>query len=165
MNKKLFKKSVFVLFLLMLLGITATTYAFWDKLTNRQNDNTVTIGEGTTIVVNAVATPEEGKTLIPSGMVLGVNDVEEVVITYYVKLSKEAQNALNLNVTAENITVGGIENPFNLVNVAIVQDNALVNNVDVLVTITVTINTPVNESEYNSIANKQIKFDLVFKAE
>lgn len=158
----MFKKLAIVLVALLALGGTVSAYAWWDTLQETQNE-TLTIGEGTDLVVAVNASAPAGKVLIPTGNVLGVNDVNEIVLTYDVNLSKEAQSDLTLAVTASNVQIGGDAANAGLVNIAITPDQAVNSNV-VTVTVTVTLTEPATEAIYNAIINDDITFDLTFIA-
>ncbi len=156
------KKLAIVLVALLALGGTVSAYAWWDTLQETQNE-TLTVGEGTDLVVAVNAAAPAGKVLIPTGNVLGVNDVNEIVLTYDVNLSKEAQSDLTLAVSASNVLVGGDATNASLVNIAITPNQA-VNSTVVSVTVTVTLTEPSTEAIYNAIINDDITFDLTFIA-
>ena len=156
------KKLAIVLVALLALGGTVSAYAWWDTLQETQNE-TLTVGEGTDLVVAVNAAAPAGKVLIPAGNVLGVSDVNEIVLTYDVNLSKEAQSALTLAVTASNIQIGGDATNAGLVNI-VISPNQSVNDTVVTVTVTVTLTEPATEAIYNAIINDDITFDLTFIA-
>lgn len=158
----MFKKLAIVLVALLAFGGTVSAYAWWDTLQETQNE-TLTVGEGTDLVVAVNATAPAGKVLVPAGVVLGVNDVNQIELTYDVNLSKEAQSALTLAVTASNVKIGGDATNAGLVNIAI-SPNQSVNSSVVTVTVTVTLTEPDTEVIYNAIINNDITFDLTFIA-
>jgi len=152
-----------ILVIAILLGGTAMAFSYWDNL-QTQDSQTISVGQGVTLTVTADATAPEGSYLVPVGAVLKTNDVNEIVLTYNVKLDQEAQSALDLTVTASNVLIGGLSDNASLVNISIVQAASTVNNTDVLVTITVTLTEPATEAIYNAIINQDITFDLTFTA-
>ncbi len=157
MLKKLFAALVIAL----LLSGSALAFAWWDNLEQTQNE-TLTIGQGVTLQVSAVATAPSGKVLVPAGVVLKSNDVESVVLTYNVKLDLEAVSALNLDVVASNVQIGGSTEYASLVNININKASATVNSTDVLVTVTITLTQPATQTAYNAVINKPITFTLTF---
>ena len=155
------KKVLAAIIVALLLGGTAFAFSWWDNLSQTQNE-TIEIGEGVTLNVSAVATAPAGKVLVPAGVVLKANDVEEIVLTYNVKLDQTALAALNLSVVASNVQIGGSTDNIDLVNIDISQASATVNGADVLVTVTVTIDEPSTQAIYDLIKNQAITFTLTF---
>jgi hypothetical protein len=116
---------------------------------------------------------EEGKHLVPTGSILGVDDVEEVVFVYRLFV----QNGLVLNVDASNLAFNGQElsEVDDLFNFTFVQKEL---NKDTLhtnlfegseqgrfieVTLTVSMNNPTLE-QYQLVANKVMNFDVLFQS-
>ncbi|AIO18864.1 hypothetical protein KQ51_00985 [Candidatus Izimaplasma bacterium HR1] len=157
------KKLLIALVALGALGGTVSAYAWWDTLQETQNE-TITVGEGTDLVVAVNATAPAGKVLIPTGFVLGVNDVNEIVLSYDVNLSKTAQSDLTLDVTASNVEIGGVTTNASLVNIVITPSSTNVNSGTTTVTVTITLTEPTTEAIYNAIINEDITFDLTFIA-
>lgn len=159
------KRTLFIVALLvLLLGSTMGAYAYWDNLQQTETE-TINIGEGTTLTVSAVAEVPAGKYLVPDGVVLKANDVESIVLTYNVVLDQTALTALNLSVVAENIAIGGSgAGNEGLVNIDISLASATVNDSNVLVTVTVTLDEPASSSVYTDVINEAITFDLKFTA-
>ncbi len=159
----MFKKLFAVLAVALLLGGTVLAFAYWDNLQQEQSE-IIEIGNGVTLEVAAVAVAPAGKVLVPAGVVMKANDVNQVVLTYNVKLDEAALAALNLSVVASNIKIGGSTVNADLVNVAIALGSATVNNANVLVTVTVTLDQPDTVAIYDVIKNQSITFDLTFAA-
>ncbi len=156
------KLSLFVI-ALVLIGGSALAFAWWDNLTVEEEE-TITIGEGVTLEVLAVAEVPEGKALVPAGVILKADDVDEVELTYNVKLDTEVPEALDLDVVSSNIEIGGDATYAGLVNIDISLAESTVNDVDVLVTVTVTLDEPADQTEYDAIVNQDITFTLTFTA-
>lgn len=159
----MFKKLAILLVALVALGGTVSAYAWWDTLQETQSE-TVTIGEGTDLVVAVNATAPVGKVLVPTGKAIGTNDVDSIVLTYDVNLSQATTNDLTLNVAASNVLIGGDATNAGLVNIHITPSTTAVNSGTVLVTVTVTLTEPATEAIYNAIVNGSITFDLTFSA-
>jgi len=157
----MFKKLTVLLLALFVLGGSFVAYSYWDTL-NKTESEIVIVGQGVTLQVAAVATAPAGKVLVPSGVVLKANDVTSIVLTYHVKLDLEVVSALALTVTADDILINSDGTYAGLVNIEIVKGEATVNNTDVLVTVTVTLTEPANETAYNAIINQPISFNLNF---
>jgi len=157
------KKIIAAIALVLVLGGSTLAYAWWDSLDATTNE-TITIGQGVTLQVSAVATAPSGKVLVPVGTVLKANDVTSVVLTYNVRLDLEVIDALGLSVTASNVKIGGVTANATLVGIAIVKSAPTVNDANVLVTVTVTLAEPSDLAVYNAVINKAITFDLTFEA-
>lgn len=156
--KKLF--SVFAL--LFLFGSSLTALAYWDVLTTG-TDETVTIGEGTTIVLNETVVPS-GENLVPSGVVMKSGDTTSVVFEYEVELDQTPLEDLLLIIVAENVLIDGSDEDISLVNIDI-QAPTHIGGSAVTVVVTVTLDEPTSEAQYNRVANGTISFDLVIEAE
>lgn len=157
----MYKKLGALLVLLFILGGTVGAYAWWDSRT-RDEEETINIGHGVTLEVEAVAEAPEGKFLIPVGAIVKSDDVTEVVLTYNVAFNYALAEDLYLVVTHKDVEIDGDDSLAHLVNIDIHQAEAMVNNVDVLVTVTVTLSEPADQAEYDAIANKPITFTLTF---
>jgi hypothetical protein len=155
------KKVLAAIIVALLLGGTAFAFSWWDNLSQTQNE-TIEIGEGVTLNVSAVATVPAGKVLVPAGVVLKANDVEEIILTYNIKLDQTALDDLNLSVEATDVQIGGSTDNIDLVNINISQSSATVNDADVLVTVTITIDEPSTQAIYDLIKNQAITFTLTF---
>lgn len=150
---------------LLLLTLTTTvtvTYAWWNKLTETKNE-TINLGEGVAVKVNAVAVVPAGKKLVPSGKaILSDNQVDAVELKYEVKLNRAVSTALNLTVVASEVKIGGETTYADLVNISISAPATLLDQTPQEVVVTVRITEPANETEYDAIINKAITFTLTF---
>lgn len=160
MKQSLLRTSLVVALILALIGLTASSFAYWDRLTTEDKDNTVIIGEGAELKVTKKVIVTGA--LIPKTAVLGVGEVYEVVLEYDVKLSKEAQEDLVLNVEASNVLIGGDDTYSDLVNIEITGD-FFVNASGTKITVTVTLTEPTTSEIYEAIFGKTITFDLTFQ--
>lgn len=147
---------------IMLIGGLSMSYAVWDKLSVAQ-DETINVGEGTAIQLAVVLEAPAGKKLVPAGVVMGPNDVDEITLTYNVKLSREAAEDLTLSVVASDVEINADDTYANLVNIVIDYASAI-NSEDVLVTVTVTLTEPATQVAYDAIYNQDITFTLTFSA-
>ncbi|XMB72875.1 hypothetical protein RJI07_02940 [Mycoplasmatota bacterium WC30] len=159
----MFKKIIAVIAVALVLGGTALAFSYWDNLEQTSNE-TITIGEGVSLDVVAVAAAPAGKVLVPSGVVLKANDVESIVLTYNVALDSAALTDLDLAVVASDIQIGGETTNASLITVNVSQAATTVNDANVLVTVTVTMAQPADVTVYNAIINQPITFLLTFTA-
>ena len=157
------KKLGIVLVALVAFGGTVSAYSWWDTLQETQAE-TLEIGEGTDLVLAVNASAPEGKVLVPTGVVMGINDVNEIVLSYDVNLSKQAQSDLSLSTIVSNILINGDATNAYLVNISVTPSNTNINNGVVTITVTVTLSEPATEAIYNAIVNGDITFDLTFNA-
>lgn len=161
----MFKKLAIVLLALFAFGGTVSAYAWWDTLQEQELGQTLTIGEGTDLEITVNASAEAGKFLVPDEALLGVNDVKSYTFTYDLVLSKQLQTDANLTATVNNILVGGVANPGGAIDVAVSYDTQSINaDSVVVVTLTVTMANPVDQAQYNLLANQDIVFDVTFTA-
>ena len=156
------KKIFSVLALFLLIGGGLSAYAYWDTLTT-SSDETVEIGEGTTLEFTETLEPEEGSTLVPSDVVMKEGDVEEIVFEYSVSLDQEPLEDLDFEANVSNVLIGGETEDSNLVNVDVQSPN-LIGSDDINVVITVTLDEPSDEDQYDRIVNETITFDIEFSA-
>lgn len=155
------KKLLVALAIVGMLGGTVLAFSYWDNLQQSEQE-VINVGNGVTLEVAVDDIVPAGKVLVPAGVVMKANDVDSVVLTYNVKLDEAALEALDLEVVASNIEIGGSDVNADLVNIAIVLGSATVNNANVLVTVTVTLDQPATVAVYNAIINQDITFDLTF---
>lgn len=158
------KKLIAVILVAILMAGTSVAYAWWDNLSNTQ-EQTIQIGEGVSISVQAVAKAEKGKVLVPQGVVLKENDINQIDLTYIVQLDSAVQNDLTLVVKSSNILIGGSSKNANLVNIKIDQESKMINSDEVVVKVTMSLSMPASEDIYKEIANQLITFDINFSAE
>ena len=157
------KKLAIVALALIAFGGTMSAYAWFDTLQETKQE-TLTIGEGTDLVLQVKATAPAGKVLIPNGTVLGVNDVNQIVLSYDLNLSKVTQSNLQLNTSTSNILINGDASYASYVNIVITPTTTNINSDIVTVTVTVTLTEPLTEVIYNAIYNGEITFDITFTA-
>jgi len=116
---------------------------------------------------------EAGKRLVPSGSILGVNDVEEVLFSYRVFV----QDGLKLEVEESNILFNGqeldvVQDLFNFdYSISVLEEDSLHTNLFegseagyfVEVVLRVSMETPSLE-EYEMVANKAMTFEVIFQS-
>ena len=162
-NKK--RKSLFALIALVILsGVSAVTgtYAYWNNL-QKVEDETILVGIGLDTIVDAKVSAQAGKQLVPAGRTVDAAvEVEQVIFTYDVKLSKAVSVALDLTVVASEVKIGGETTNANLVNIWISAPDKLGGVALQEVVVTVTITEPATEEIYNAIKNQDITFKLTF---
>lgn len=157
------KKLAIVLVALFAFGGTVSAYAWWDQLDQAATDQTLTIGSRANLGLTVNASAEAGKTLVPDEALLGVNDVKSYTFTYTLVLDKQLATDQNLDATVSNIEVGGVANPGSAVSVVASYDTQVINaDSPVTVTLTVTMANPVDETQYDLLANQPIVFDVDF---
>lgn len=157
------KRILAIIALVLLFGGTTLAFGYWDSLERTQNDQTVVIGEGTSLTVAAGVHSDNTKILVPSNVAMGPNDVTSYVISYNVKLEKTTAVDLDLTVVASNVKVNGLVYE-GLIDVAISTDGTI-NSSEEAVTVTVTFaREPLNITEYNAVYGQDITFDLTFTA-
>jgi hypothetical protein len=161
----MFKKLLVALIAFTAIGGTMSAFAWWDNLEQEQSE-TLTIGEGTNLVLTETVQAPVGHTLVPAGSVLKLNDVESITLEYTVNLDQTALTALNLGVVADNVLIGTTADATNIVDIDITLGNTTVNNNTVTVTVVITLDeTKIpDQVTYDAVANEAITFDLTFTA-
>jgi len=156
------RKLSAVVLLLFLFAGSATAFAWWDTL-DRSASEEVTIGVGTRLSLDASTQSAEGN-LIPLSANLKEGDVQEVVFTYTLSLDETITGTLPFSVDVNALEVGGVANPFNLVDVDVNTPTEIGNDA-ITVTITLTILDPSEtdaEDAYEAYAGKDITFTVDF---
>ena len=157
------KRLMVVLILMLIVASSTIAFAWWDNL-SQTDEQTLLIGQGVTLEVDAVVTAPEGKVLVPKGIVMKVGDVDLVELTYNVKLDYEVIEDLDLSVIAKNILIGDSDKNSDLDNIDIVLNQEQVNSEDVFVKVYISLDMPESEAQYNEIINQKITFTLDFEA-
>jgi len=157
------KRLLAVLLVAIVFVGSGFAFSYWDNLTVSQSE-TITLGEGTSLTVSAQATVPAGKYLVPSGTVMKADDLDSIALTYNVVLDQTLATALDLSVTSSNVLIGGSSTYASLVNISITPQPTTVNDSNVLVTVTVTLSEPADQTAYDAIVNQAITFDLTFVA-
>lgn len=157
------KKLVVVLLLFISLGGTVGAYAYWDDLI-RNTNNTLEVGEGTSLVVTSDVSVPQGKTLVPKNTVLKANDIDEIELKYTVSLSQDVLNDLYLYVRTENIKINDSETYSNLVNIDVNASVSTIERNEIIVTALITLSEPENQDDYSKVRNSTITFDILFDA-
>ena len=156
------KKLFALLLVVFLFGGSTMAFAWWDQLETTDENITIGVGEGVTISVNL--DEQTQGSLVPNGVVMKTNDITEVEVKYTVNLdSNDINEALNFDVSVINLEIGGLDTYKSLVDIIVVSDSTIQNE-SVDVTLTVTLNMPSNQTEYDAIVNQNITFDVQFNA-
>jgi hypothetical protein len=166
-RRRLFRTALVIALLLALVGLTISTYAYWDNLQQTTNE-TITIGVGETVTVSPRVVVPEGKILVPVGALLGYNDVDSIDIKYTVSLSKPLSEAIKLTVEATGIAIAGNTYYSKYVNVTINNPKASggfnsESSAEVIVTVTLN-DDELTTTDYEGIKSQAITFNLTFTA-
>lgn len=168
MKKRNLKIGLIVLLVMLMLGLTYTSFAFWDQLT-KTDDITVNIGEGKEISIDVTVNDNSGTDkLIPVGTVKGPNEVYQLTVEFEVTLDNQTQSALNLSVNYSDVLIDGTDTYSNLVDITITPTSTIQYGTPVTGTATITLTEPnddaAGETAYSAISGKPITFTLTFKA-
>lgn len=157
--KKSINAAIMVVMFIALLLVTLISFHSWANLSAA----TIELNEKALIEVNVDMTVPEGKNLVPKGVIMGVNDINEITLTYKVKLKGDISRDYNLNVYTDKLKVGNTKEFNHLVNFEYDFEQTI-DEKETNVIITVSLNEPSNEKEYLGIVNKNITFSIVFQA-
>jgi predicted ribosomally synthesized peptide with SipW-like signal peptide len=164
------RKNLIIGALIMLaMLVSGFTYAYWAASVTGNNDTatgTVQIGVGETYTTTVTVGDQTGGILVPSGYADDSGETESVELTFPVSWDGDAAidgMTGSLVVTIGDVLVGGVENPYGLINVAFTANYSIIaNGSDVEVLVTITMNEPADQTEYAAVANKNITFTLTF---
>jgi hypothetical protein len=168
------KKRGLIISVLVLLAVITSgfTYAFWaasvDGIEDVKNGS-ITIGTGDDITVDVVIGAAQSNTLllVPTTITPTATQTNSVVFTYTITWTAddriESVTTANIVATVSDILVGGVENPHNLIQVAIVNPGTVTQGSSAQYTFTVTMNEPASLAEYNDVAGKVIQFSINFE--
>lgn len=150
---------------MLLFSGSATAFAFWYQNATVTEEADVVVGSGGVATLNVIMDNSDD-CLVPSGQIIYStpcatgDNVEEIIFSIDVLWTDTAELTLEgqLDVLVDNI-VGDANDLLNFsydTTYAITKGNLLT------VTITVTMDMPANQTEYNDIANANITFDVTF---
>lgn len=165
------KRFIIALLLMISLVVSGFTYAYWASSVTGDSDaavGTVQVGSGDAVTINAVVNDltTSGQILVPSGFANDPGEVEQVVLTFSVEWVDD--NALtgivpaDITMTVSNVLVDGLSNSLVNVTPSVSNPTQIALGSTVTFIINVTLDQPLNVSEYNSVAGKTITFDLTF---
>jgi|GEM_PF-1323721 len=183
LNVRGVRLKLLVLLFFFLFAGSSIGYAVWDERQMHFEDIDIIIGEGAQLsVVSVVEDPDATTRLVPLGAFRGRNDIDHYIYEYTVAFNKEGY----LLIGAYDLTVGDVENPFSLFNVAIAiegegfeaaTDTLLIeleedgpfydsDNGFHLVTVQVKVfmDVPADEQQYESVKQGRLSFSLSFEA-
>lgn len=161
------KKIILSLILIFFVSIsTVRVYGYYDDI------NTPYLSENvTTIKIVEKMSSNKGKELVPNGVILGINNTEEIVYTYKVFI----QNGISFEYYISNITINNemlskdLEDLFNFeikieklekenIQASLFDEKLEGNYYEI--TVTLTMNMPTEEQFY-SISGQQLRFEFV----
>ena len=146
--------SFFVLFCIVLSGFA---YNYWQNDLDDKYSSVIELSQ--TSKVETLKVPD-GKHLVPEGVLMGENDVNAVYYTYLV----ETDETTELNVSVNNVFF--VKN-----NIKNLDETGLlrfdfeidqVNSSQARVIITIRLNMPETQEQYNMIKGSTVSFSLVF---
>lgn len=145
----------------------ASTYAYWNVLKYQEAHN-IDLGQGVVLSVDVVASAPAEKTLVPTGKVINpATQVDKIELYYNVGLAHDASSVgtLEATVVASEIAIDANEIlGATYANVDISPDNFILSTTDTEVVVTVTLDEPVDQTDYEAVAGKDITFKLTFTA-
>lgn len=169
------RNLVIGLLVTLLVAVTGATFAFWASglnVTQASDDAiSITVGTGDT-VTSTVSTNDPTVTtdaLVPTTITPGAGETNEIVITYNVTWAEVGSNngfdgtAYDLEVSVNNLLVGGVADSYDLVNAVVGGATSVtLDGSAAVVTVTVTLDEPLNQTQYDAVAGKTITFNVSF---
>ncbi|MFA7561744.1 MAG: hypothetical protein WCY80_06555 [Candidatus Izemoplasmatales bacterium] len=168
------KNLVLVLLVLFALAVSGTTYAYWASEVNGTEDSvvddnvTIGTGEAITIDVTVADTTDNSLLLIPSTVTPKTGETNSITVSYTVTWKNDdlLDGVADQTVSAlvENIAVNGVANPYNLISVEADVNNPTTIGLNETVTFNfvVTMDEPLNVTQYNAVAGLPITFNITF---
>lgn len=169
------KKRGLIISVLVLLAVITSgfTYAFWansvNGLTGVDRPGSVTIGTGEDVTVNVTignSNDADGDVLVPTTITPLAGQTTKVTFTYLVTWVSddriESVTTANIVVTQSTILVGGVENPYGLIQVSLTNPGTVTQGSATTLTFEVTMTEPASQAQYTAVAGKEITFTLTF---
>jgi hypothetical protein len=164
------KKLILSLVLIFLIPTSFTRIYSYQQDVNTPHIN----ADNTHVLISQIMETAEGNTLVPTGAILGVGDVEEVTFTYVIFI----QDGVDFNCDVDNLNINDqivsadIENLFNFdVNFEKLEDDTL--QLDLFdtgqegyyieVTVVLSMNFP-SQEQYIQISGQQLSFEVSFES-
>lgn len=184
-NKNIQLKLVFVL-LIGFVFTTTSAFSYWREVTVSNDVEIINIGEPVEIIVTDLNTSQETQTLVPSGYVMQVSDVDFVTLTYQVGVSRELLNTVNLIISTQNILINDNPTYGHLIDIDIMEmgDEAILDifNDSITISVVVRLIEPIDAQEaedlgldpslvnvedsveaYYAIQGQHVSFQLLFE--
>lgn len=146
----------------LILSVISTVFAFkiWENSSDNSSFNSIVeLSQSSKILTQTLSSPE-GKRLVPEGAILGVNDVTEITYQYLCNLEDDHY----LEVAVENIYLTKNNqyyfDEYGLLS--FVFDIDEIDNGQSIVTLTIKLNMPQNQEQYDLIKNSKVSFDVQF---
>jgi hypothetical protein len=134
-----------------------TAFNYWNESQNEIQFNNINQLAQTVDIVNLTA--PTGKTLVPMGAVLGINDVDNIEYHYIVKTTQEG----NISVQAKNVTLTNNGNSYSGQNILLfTYKTQKIDDTHQDVLVNISMQMPKNESQYNILRNSSISLQLEF---
>ncbi len=165
------KKLGIVLLVMLALVVTTGTFAYWASGVSGNNtsgEGTITVGSGETVTttVNLSAATIGTGNLVPAGKA-GTGEVETIDIQFDVDWDSTGQDASGLTgdlaVSVDSVLNTSSADVSSLFNVAGLTGYTLTTDgAAQTVTLTITMNEPANQTEYDSVATEDVTFTFTF---
>jgi len=147
-------------FVLLSSFLTGFTYEKWDALPLEEKyPDTIILNQKTTIVEQT--TTSANKRLVPNGVLLTQDDVYTIYYSYIVNLDENYDLEVLLN---KAYFIKGEDKYLDAYNLLNFKFNVERTSPTIAkVTVSISLNEPKNETEYDIVNNSQISFSLIFK--
>lgn len=157
------RKLLSMFILILLFGANTAAFAYWDT-TQVNRVETVTLGEGLSLSIDAEVGPPEGMVLVPKQAVLKPGDVKEITLEYLIRLDEIPEDELELEVLASNVRIDGDTTYAEYIQFNYITSAPNLTEAYARATIKITLNEPATRDIYESIKNGILTFTLNFYA-
>ena len=184
-KRKVVQIAITAMLLMSLSFTTTAVFAYWREITLEDVVVITATSEKGELILTNLTGSFEGQ-LVPEGRAVFVGEVEEVILTYTIGVSKDLINEMNLTISAVDVLIGGEDTYSHLVDIEILgsKDRITISMYNDLITISVRVRLiePIDQQEaidlgldldlvnvedsraaFNAIAGQDITFGLHFR--
>ena len=156
------KTMLMSFFVLLCLLLTIFAYDYWDSNVVEESQYADVIALSQKSVITELNSPSS-KNLVPQGSLVGINDTDEIEISYLVELNENTE----LNVFVEEVFITKNNQVYLDENDSLSFDFQInkINDSQAEVRVFVHLNMPENQEHYELISNSNISFNLIFNQE
>ncbi|XMB72878.1 hypothetical protein RJI07_02955 [Mycoplasmatota bacterium WC30] len=154
-------RTILLSFFVLFCVIFGTDYAYQEWLSEQSEYEFIDVTSINQLSEHQFLSAPSGKTLVPSGAILGVNDVDVVIYTYLIDI----EIGHTLDVAIGKVSLTKDTETYNDVDEVLSSsyEIEMLNETQAKVAISVYLNMPDTEEQYNLVMGSSASFQLVFK--
>ena len=144
-------------FILLLGSFTLISYDKWNQQPVEDQFGEVVALSNTSSIIQNISSPQ-GKTLVPKGAILGANDVDTLYYNYIIEVEDDTDFSVFFKKVVFLKDNSEYQDEHNLLAFDYVIEH--ISETRVSLTVSVSLNMPENETQYNLICNSNISFHM-----